>query len=77
MTTNPIRILNLLFNLDLRLGDFELFLGLAKKYPESVLRKFLGEILEIPDDKIKTSRANIFKYLIKQYDEKTKDNSGN
>ena len=57
--------------------NFEDYIELAKKYPESVLRRLLGEVQEIPENRVKTNRVNIFKFLIKQYDQKTKDNNGN
>ena len=43
------------------------FINLAKKYPESVLRRALSEIREVPDHKIKKSRTALYNYLIKEY----------
>lgn len=52
-----------------------LYLSYAKKYPESLLRKVLGEVREIPDRKIKKSRGALFNHLIQRYAQKTsKDN---
>jgi len=57
--------------------NFYYYLEITNTYPESILRRILGEVKEIPDNRIKTSRVNIFKFLIKQYDQKNKDNNGN
>jgi biotin operon repressor len=43
------------------------FIELAKKYPESLLRRALSEAREMPDNKIKKSRTALFNYLIKEY----------
>ncbi|MFQ6031846.1 MAG: helix-turn-helix domain-containing protein [Candidatus Zixiibacteriota bacterium] len=51
-----------------------LYLSYARKYPESLLRKVLGEVKEIPVEKIKKSRAALFNYLIKQYAKKASNN---
>jgi biotin operon repressor len=43
------------------------FIDLAKKYPESLLRRVLTEAREIPDNKIKKSRTALFNYLLREY----------
>jgi biotin operon repressor len=43
------------------------YLSYAKKYPESLLRRVLGEVKEIPDEKIKKSRGALFNHLIQRY----------
>ncbi len=43
------------------------FIDLAKKYPESLLRRALSEVRVMPDSKIKKSRTALFNYLIKEY----------
>lgn len=48
-----------------------LYLYYAKKYPENFLRRILGAVKEIPDDKIRKSRGAFFNYLIKKHAEKT------
>ena len=47
--------------------SFPLYLYYAKKYPESVIRRVLGEVKETPPERIKKSRAALFNYLIKKY----------
>ena len=47
--------------------NFLLYLYYAKKYPESVIRKALGEVKETPPERIKKSKAALFNYLIKKY----------
>lgn len=44
-----------------------LYLHYCKKYPESVIRKALGEVKETPLERIKKSKAALFSYLIKKY----------
>ena len=51
--------------------SFPYFLSIAKKYSEPLLRKLLGEVKEIPSEKIKKSRAALFNYLLKQYAKET------
>jgi biotin operon repressor len=50
---------------------FPLYLSYAKRYPESLLRKVLGEVREIPDHKIKKSRGALFNHLIQKYAKET------
>jgi biotin operon repressor len=60
------------------LNDFKslpVYLSYAKKYPESFLRKLLGEVKEIPQSKIKKGRAALFNYLIKKYAKSTSNNN--
>jgi len=56
------------------LKSLPLYLSYAKKCPESLLRKVLGEVKEMPAEKIKKSRAALFNYLIKKYAKETFDN---
>lgn len=44
-----------------------LYLSYAKKYPEFLLRKVLGEVRDIPSEKIKKSRGALFNHLITKY----------
>lgn len=44
-----------------------IYLLYAKRYPENLLRKILGEVMEIPDQQIKKSRAALFHYLVQKY----------
>jgi hypothetical protein len=45
---------------------------LAKNYPESLLRRVLGEVKEIPIERIKKSRGALFNHLIKKYNHSDK-----
>lgn len=50
------------------------YLSYSKKYSESFLRKVLGEVKEIPGEKVKKSRGALFNHLIKRYAQKTSHN---
>ena len=58
-------------------NGFPLYLSYSKKYSESLLRKALGEVKEIPDQKIKKSRGALFNYLIQKYVKETSKNHRN
>jgi DNA-binding transcriptional MocR family regulator len=47
------------------------YLHFARKFPESILREFLSQVKQTPPEKIKKSRAALFVYLVKQYDQQT------
>ncbi len=47
------------------------YLSFARKFPESILREFLSQVKQTPSEKIKKSRAALFAYLVKQYDQQT------
>ena len=62
------------------LNDYQnlpLYLSYSKKYPESFLRKVLGEVMEVPAGKVKKSRGALFTHLIKRYAQKTPHNLRN
>jgi len=44
-----------------------LYISYARRFPESVLRRALGEAKEIPIEQIKRSRAALFNHLIQRY----------
>ncbi len=50
------------------------YLSVVRQYSEPLLMKLLGEVREIPSEKIKKSRAALFNYLLQQY---AKENSKN
>ena len=54
-----------------------LYLSYCKKYPDHLLRKVLGEVMEIPHSKIKKTRGALFNYLIQKYDKKDSKDSSN
>jgi len=43
------------------------YLSYARKYPEHLLRRILGNVKEIPISKIRKSRAALFNFLIKKH----------
>ena len=49
------------------LENLPLYLSFARNYPESLLRMILGEVKEIPPQKLKKGRAALFCYLLKKY----------
>jgi len=49
--------------------NLSLYLRYARCYPEPFLRKVLGEVKEIPAERIKKSKAALFAYLVKKYAE--------
>jgi len=59
------------------LQGLSLYLSYSNKYPESFLRKVLGEVKEIPLGKIKKSKGALFNYLVKKYDKRAYKNIGN
>lgn len=56
------------------LKGLPLYLSYSKKYPETLLRKVLGEVKEIPTEKIKKSRGALFNHLIQKYAQKANHN---
>ena len=53
-----------------RLGDpdgLPLYLKVVKRYTESTIRHLLGQVLEVPDERIRTSRGALFNWLIQRY----------
>lgn len=48
-----------------------LYLSYAKKYPEGLLRQVLGEVKEIPADRIKKSRGALFNYMVQKCVQRT------
>jgi hypothetical protein len=55
------------------LKNLPLYLSYSKKYPHSLLRKALGEAMEVPSVRIKKSRGALFNHLVQKY---AKENSG-
>jgi biotin operon repressor len=51
-----------------------LYLSYAKKYPAFLLWKVLGEVREIPEERIRKSRAALFNHMVRKY---AKENSKN
>jgi hypothetical protein len=55
------------------LANLRLYISYAYKYPESVMRKALGEVMEVPFGKIRKSRGALFNHLVQKY---AKENPG-
>lgn len=49
----------------------KIYLSYARKFPEPLLRRTLGEVKEVPDERIKKGRAALFHYLIRKHVQKT------
>lgn len=49
------------------LANLALYIAYANKYPENLLRKVLGEVMEIPLSKIKRTRGALFNHLVQKY----------
>lgn len=52
------------------LNDFAslpLYISYANKYSDGLLRKALGDALEVPANKIRKSRGALFNHLVKKY----------
>jgi DNA-binding transcriptional ArsR family regulator len=50
------------------------YLSYARKYPEPLLRRILGEVKEIPRDRIKKGRGALFNYLVQKYAQEANKN---
>ncbi|WKZ32794.1 MAG: hypothetical protein QY316_12945 [Thermodesulfobacteriota bacterium] len=47
--------------------NLPLYLSYCNKYPEQLLRRVLGEVKELPREKIRKSRGALFNYLVQKY----------
>jgi len=52
------------------------YLFITRKYPESLLRRVLGQVKEIPERKIKKGRGALFNYLIRKHAQEITEDSG-
>ena len=53
-----------------RLSDpqgLPLYLKVARRYTESSIRQILGRVMEVPDERIRTSRGALFNWLIHRH----------
>ena len=50
------------------------YLSYANRFSESFLRGILGNVMEIPDEKIRKSRAALFNHIINKYAKDNEDN---
>ncbi|MBI2842111.1 MAG: helix-turn-helix domain-containing protein [Armatimonadetes bacterium] len=58
-------------------GNLSIYRLYANAYPERLLRRAVGEAKELPRSRIRTSRAALFKHLVKVYARESNDNNGN
>jgi biotin operon repressor len=54
-----------------------LYLSYARRFPESLLRKALGEAKEMPEEQIRKSRAALFNHLVRKYVKEFKEYKNN
>jgi site-specific recombinase XerC len=62
----------MLFFTDRALSWLERYLSrrwnkVAKRYTESSIRQILGRVMEVPDERIRTSRGALFNWLIQRH----------
>ncbi len=55
--------------------NLPLYLSYCNKYPEQLLRRVLGEVKELPQEKIRKSKGALFNYLVQKYANKNNDQS--
>ena len=48
-----------------------LYLNITRRYSESSIRQMLGRVLEMPPDRIRTSRGALFNWLMHHYGERS------
>jgi hypothetical protein len=73
-TANQSKSTELAMDIATALGDHKnlaLYISYSRRYPVSLLRRVLGEVKEIPSEKIKKSRGALFNYLVQKYAKKT------
>ena len=79
-TTNQSKSMELAMDIAAALADQEniaLYISYCQKYPMSLLKRVVGEVREIPPEKIKKSRGALFNYLVQKYAKKDFQNPGN
>jgi biotin operon repressor len=54
-----------------------LYLSYSRRFPESLLRKALGEAKEMPEEQIRKSRAALFNHLVRKYVKEFKEYKNN
>lgn len=68
--TQPVESQLIAEEITLALNDrenFSLYEFYARKYPESLLRKIVADVLKVPEERIRKSRGALFTYLLKKY----------
>ena len=54
-----------------------MYLSYSRRFPESLLRKALGEAKEMPEEQIRKSRAALFNHLVRKYVKEFKNYKNN
>lgn len=49
------------------LANLPLYISYAYRFPEGILRKALGDVMEVPIGKIKKTRGALFNHLVQKY----------
>ena len=57
-------------------ASLPLYISYANKYSSGLLRKALGNALDVPANKIRKSRGALFNHLVKKYAGQTNQNPG-
>jgi hypothetical protein len=73
-TSKQFKSTELAMDIATALGDHKnlaLYISYSRRYPVSLLRRVLGEVKEIPSEKIKKSRGALFNYLVQKYAKET------
>jgi len=71
--SNQSKLMEVAMDIAAALEDQEnlaLYISYCQRYPLSLLRTVLGEVKEIPPEKIKKSRGALFNYLVQKYAKK-------
>lgn len=56
------------------LANLPLYISYANKYSDHILRMILGQVMEIPAEKITKTRGALFNFLVQRYGEKNPGN---
>ena len=51
-----------------------LYLKVARRYTESSIRQILGRVMEVPDERIRTSRGALFNWLVQRHGKRLNPN---
>ena len=79
-TAEQSKLTELAMDIATALGDHKnlaLYISYSRRYPIWLLRKVLGEVKEIPSEKIKKSRGALFNYLVQKYAKEDSQNLSN
>jgi hypothetical protein len=57
-------------------AGIRLYRSYCRKYPEWLLRKVLGEVMEVPIEQLRKGRGALFNHLVQQYAQNTAEDPG-